>query len=118
MTAYVAPRSDEERTVAEIWQRALGIEQVGVHDNFLELGGDSLVGLQVVYAVRERFPQAGNGLSLYEHSTVAAMARFVADAGTVDLEADLVEPEADPFELRSSRGERRRERRGSFKRTN
>ncbi|HKH43443.1 MAG TPA: methyltransferase, partial [Thermoanaerobaculia bacterium] len=118
MTAYAEPRTDEERAIAAIWQRALGIERIGIHDNFLELGGDSLIGLQVVYAVRERFPQAGNGLSLYEHSTVAAIARFVADAGTVDLEADLVEPEADPFELRSSRGERRRERRGALKRMN
>jgi len=118
MTSYVEPRTDEERAIAAVWQRALGIERIGVHDNFLELGGDSLIGLQVVYAVRERFPQAGNGLSLYEHSTVAAMARFVADADTVDLEADSVEPEADPFELRSSRGERRRERRGALKRMN
>jgi SAM-dependent methyltransferase len=105
MTAYVAPRNDEERTIADIWQRALGIERVGVHDNFLELGGDSLIGLQVVYAIRERFPQAGGGLSLYEHSTVAAIARFVADDGTVASE------DADPFDLRSSRGARRRQKR-------
>jgi acyl transferase domain-containing protein len=122
MTAFVEPRTDDERAIAALWQRALGIERIGVHDNFLELGGDSLIGLQVVYAVRAQFPRAGNGLSLYEHSTVAAMARFVADAGTVDLEADSasieVDPSADPFELRSSRGERRRERRGALKRTN
>jgi SAM-dependent methyltransferase len=106
MTAYVAPRSDEERAIAEIWQRALGIERVGVHDNFLELGGDSLIGLQVVSAIRQRFPgqTAGGGLSLYEHSTVAAIARFVADAGTVASE------DTDPFELRSSRGARRRQK--------
>jgi acyl transferase domain-containing protein/SAM-dependent methyltransferase/acyl carrier protein len=120
MTAYVAPRTDEERAVAEIWQRALGIGRIGVHDNFLELGGDSLVGLQVIHAVRERFGLAGPGLSLYEHSTVAALASFVTGSGLpvgadFDVEAN---PAADPFELRSSRGERRRERRGSLKRTN
>jgi SAM-dependent methyltransferase/acyl carrier protein len=107
MTAYVAPRSDEEKTIAEIWQRALGIERIGVHDNFLELGGDSLIGLQVIYAIRERFQTTG-GLSLYEHSTVAAIARFVADAGTV---ASGDTEDADPFDLRSSRGARRRQKR-------
>ncbi|HJX26495.1 MAG TPA: phosphopantetheine-binding protein, partial [Thermoanaerobaculia bacterium] len=122
MTAYVAPRTDEERTIAEIWQRALGIERIGVHDNFLELGGDSLVGLQVIHAVRERFSLNAPGLSLYEHSTVAALATFVNDVG-LPVDADLepgfeTVPAADPFELRSSRGERRRERRGSLKRTN
>jgi acyl transferase domain-containing protein/acyl carrier protein len=116
MTAYVAPRTDEERTIAEIWQRALGIERIGVHDNFLELGGDSLVGLQVIHAVRERFGLEAPGLSLYEHSTVAALASFVG----ADFEPDFetAPAAADPFELRSSRGERRRERRGSLKRTN
>ena len=123
MTAYVAPRTDEERTIAEFWQRALGIERIGVHDNFLELGGDSLVGLQVIHAVRERFALGdlrGPGLSLYEHSTVAALATFVTDRGQPvgdDFEPDFeTSPAADPFDLRSSRGERRRERRVSLKR--
>lgn len=123
MTSYAAPRTDEERAIAEIWQKALGIDRVGVHDNFLELGGDSLIGLQVVYAVQNRFALAGRTLNLYEHSTVAAAARFVTAGGTTsgdegDEPAGPAEPQADPFALRSSRGEQRRERRGSSKRTN
>jgi acyl transferase domain-containing protein/SAM-dependent methyltransferase/acyl carrier protein len=116
MTAYVAPRTDEERVIAEIWQRALGIERIGVHDNFLELGGDSLVGLQVIHAVRERFSLEAPGLSLYEHSTVAALASFIG--ADFEPDSETAPAAADPFELRSSRGERRRERRGSLKRTN
>lgn len=108
MTPYVAPRTDEEHAIAEIWQKALGIDRVGVNDNFLELGGDSLIGLQVVYAVQNRFSLADRTLNLYERSTVAAAARFVA-AGAAGAEDD-------PFALRSTRGEQRRERRGSFKR--
>jgi SAM-dependent methyltransferase len=119
MTSYVAPRTDEEQAIAEIWQKALGIDRVGVHDNFLELGGDSLIGLQVVYAVQSRFALAGRTLNLYEHSTVAAAARFVASGESDGDEAgDSGAADADPFALRSSRGEQRRERRGSYKRTN
>ncbi|MDH6130790.1 phthiocerol/phenolphthiocerol synthesis type-I polyketide synthase E [Kitasatospora sp. MAA4] len=41
-TAYVAPRTDRERTMAEHWEEALGIDRIGIHDNFFDLGGDSM----------------------------------------------------------------------------
>jgi amino acid adenylation domain-containing protein/non-ribosomal peptide synthase protein (TIGR01720 family) len=47
-TSYEAPRTDMERLLAEIWQDLLGIDKVGVNDNFFSLGGDSVVGIQVV----------------------------------------------------------------------
>ena len=105
---YVAPSDETERAVAEIWSRAIGIERIGAHDNFLELGGDSLVGLQVVHAVQARFDLGGRTFSLYEHPTVAAIARFVEGSGG--------SAEGDPFELRSDRGELRRERSTRLKR--
>ncbi|HEY0556706.1 MAG TPA: acyltransferase domain-containing protein, partial [Thermoanaerobaculia bacterium] len=106
-TPYLAPLDDTERAVAEIWSRALGIERIGTHDNFLELGGDSLIGLQVVHAVQARFELADRTFSLYEHPTVAAIARFVEGGESGD---------GDPFDQRTSRGERRRERSASFQR--
>jgi acyl transferase domain-containing protein/SAM-dependent methyltransferase len=106
-TPYLAPVDETERAVAGIWSRALGIERIGSHDNFLELGGDSLIGLQVVHAVQARFDLGGRTFSLYEHPTVAAIARFVegGEGGA-----------ADPFDQRTSRGERRRDRSTSFQR--
>jgi|GEM_PF-572407 len=120
MTSYAAPRSEAEQAIAEIWQTALGIDRVGVHDNFLELGGDSLIGLQVVYAVQKRFSLTGRTLNLYEHSTVAAAARFVTADGGMPGGGDPVSDsgmDEDPFAQRSSRGEQRRERRTLYKRT-
>jgi phthiocerol/phenolphthiocerol synthesis type-I polyketide synthase E len=110
-TPFLAPLDDAERAVAEIWSRALGIERIGIHDNFLELGGDSLIGLQVVHAVQARFDLGGRTFSLYEHPTVSAIARFVdgGDSGEGGAAAD-------PFDQRTSRGESRRERSASLQR--
>ena len=50
---YVAPRHDAERLVAEIWQDLLGVPRIGIHDNFFDLGGDSLVSLQFINKARK-----------------------------------------------------------------
>ena len=42
-TAYTPPASDVERQITAVWQDALGIDDVGVHDNFFDLGGNSLI---------------------------------------------------------------------------
>jgi acyl transferase domain-containing protein len=52
-TPYTPPGSPLERRLVEIWQEILGIEQVGIHDNFLQLGGHSLLGLQLASRVRD-----------------------------------------------------------------
>jgi acyl transferase domain-containing protein/SAM-dependent methyltransferase len=110
---YVAPRDETERAVAEIWRRALGVDRIGVDDNFLELGGDSLIALSVTHAIRREFDLGGRSFSLFESPTVAAIARFVRDGREERAET----PEITDFDLRASRGERRRERRGGRRST-
>jgi amino acid adenylation domain-containing protein len=51
---FVAPRTPVEEMLTGIWCEVLGIEQVGVHDNFFALGGDSLLATRVIYRIRER----------------------------------------------------------------
>ena len=52
---YVPPRNDVERVITEIWQNVLGVQRIGIHDNFFDLGGHSLLMLQVHHKLRERF---------------------------------------------------------------
>ncbi len=54
-TAFVAPRSEQETSLQQIWQEILEIEPIGVHDNFFDLGGDSLAVEEVLAQVEERF---------------------------------------------------------------
>ena len=71
---YVAPRSELERQLADIWQEVLKLPQVGLNDNFFELGGDSIISLQLVSRAR----QAGIRFTpkeLFQHQTVQELAR-------------------------------------------
>src|SRR5262249_10318192 len=47
-TAYVAPSTEVEQVVVNVWQDILGIDRLGIHDNFFDLGGNSLIGLRVI----------------------------------------------------------------------
>jgi amino acid adenylation domain-containing protein len=69
---FVAPRTDVERRVAEIWSQALGVDRVGMTDTFLDLGGDSLSAVQVIVGLQEAFGVQVPLEALFEPSTVAA----------------------------------------------
>ncbi len=77
----VAPASDVERSIAAIWSEVLGVEGVGVHDNFFDLGGNSLL-LGALYArMRDRLALKLPMHALFEFPTVSALARALdADA--------------------------------------
>ncbi|WP_121301457.1 non-ribosomal peptide synthase/polyketide synthase [Pseudomonas aeruginosa] len=81
---YSAPRNAVERTLAEIWQDLLGVERVGLDDNFFSLGGDSIISIQVVSRAR----QAGLQLSprdLFQHQSIRSLA-LAAKAGAATAE--------------------------------
>ncbi len=87
--AYVAPKSEVEETIANIWQELLGIKQIGIHDSFFELGGDSVLGIQV----SARAAKAGFRLTpqqLFEHQTIAKLAEVVTTTRVVQAEQGLV----------------------------
>ncbi|MFT5780648.1 MAG: amino acid adenylation domain-containing protein, partial [Pseudomonas sp.] len=94
--SYQAPQTEHEQILAAIWAEVLGLERVGRDDHFFELGGDSIVALQVVSRAR----QQGLGLTpkdLFQHQTLsqlAGVARVVAaplaDQGQVTGQAPLL----------------------------
>ena len=79
---YVAPRNALEQTLAEIWQELLGVDLVGIHDNFLDLGGDSLLTVQVRSKIRERLHQDCPIANLFEYPTISALAENLDQATT------------------------------------
>jgi len=71
---YLAPRDPTEERLAQCWSRALGIDRVGVGDSFFDLGGDSVLCLQIVVEAR-RYGLAFEVRDLLEHRTVARLAK-------------------------------------------
>ena len=74
---YVAPRSDAERQLVQIWAQALSLEKVGIHDNFFELGGHSLVASSVISRVIKAFQLDLPLRALFDSPTVAGMAAII-----------------------------------------
>lgn len=72
---HAAPGSDLERRLAEIWQRVLAVEDIGIDDDFFDLGGTSLSGLQVVREVRLELGRELSPVALFAAPTVRALAR-------------------------------------------
>ena len=71
------PRNEVERKIAEVWQEVLGLEQVGVDEDFFMLGGHSLLATQILARVEERFNTKVPLSKLFESPTVAAMAKSI-----------------------------------------
>jgi acyl carrier protein len=97
--SYVAPETPVEETLVAIWQEVLGVDRVGIDDDFFDLGGHSLLAVKMLARVQEQF-----GVDLYlgtvfENSTVRELAgaltgQLLGDAGDDELAELLAEAEA------------------------
>jgi hypothetical protein len=77
----VAPRNDQEKQLVEIWKEVLGVAEIGIDDDFFELGGDSLLSFRITNRANQ------NGLAVtprhfFQHRTVAALAAALATDST------------------------------------
>ncbi|MCP4658975.1 MAG: hypothetical protein GY856_26480, partial [bacterium] len=75
--AYVAPRHKTERVLAAIWQQLLGLEEIGVHDNFFDAGGHSLLMVRLRDRVHERLGCELSLVDLFEYPTIRTLGRHL-----------------------------------------
>ena len=76
-TAYVAPRNETEQEISAIWQEILGSEQIGIHDSFFELGGDSLSGVTFINQFKKQMGQNIPVSQLFDMPTIAQLANYL-----------------------------------------
>ncbi len=77
--AVLAPRNDTERAIADIWREVLGVERIGVEDNFFDLGGDSVISLQFIAKAKKAGLRFTNR-QVFEHQTIAGLAAVAGSA--------------------------------------
>lgn len=82
--AHVAPRTDVEEALAEIWSQTLGIQQVGVRDNFFDLGGHSLLTLRLLNLINRRFDAELPLTALFQAPTIEKQATILGQGGQVE----------------------------------
>jgi amino acid adenylation domain-containing protein len=90
--AFVVCRTPTEELLAEIWGQVLGVERVGIYDNFFQLGGHSLLATQVVSRIREAFQTDIPLRSMFEAPTVAGLAESIDLSRGGGLQAPPIVP--------------------------
>jgi acyl carrier protein len=91
-TPYVAPGGDLETGLAAVWQDMLGITAVGVNDNLFELGGDSLLAIQILARVRKAYDIELHPAAFFKAPTIADLALLVETRLIEEIEnADLAD---------------------------
>jgi NAD(P)-dependent dehydrogenase (short-subunit alcohol dehydrogenase family)/aryl carrier-like protein len=72
--AFLAPTSEAEQVLADLWQKLLGFQVVGVDDNFFDLGGDSLLLLQLQAKIRQKFGVDLALAEMFQNPTISSLA--------------------------------------------
>jgi amino acid adenylation domain-containing protein len=86
-SAYVAPRTPVEEQLAAIWSELLGVQEIGVHDNFFTLGGHSLLATKLITRVRSHFQVEIGMRSLFGATTIAELAALIEKSAAAASEA-------------------------------
>lgn len=87
---YLKPESDIEKKICEEWEKLLGIRGIGINDNFFDLGGDSLIGTQLVSRLRKIYNTELPLVSVFENATVSGIASILEKEINSESEAKKV----------------------------
>jgi acyl carrier protein len=99
MGEYIAPRTELERTLASIWAQVLRVDQVGIQDNFFDLGGHSLLVMQVVARIGSSLSIETPVRLLFELATIEQLAAHVDDLRQARLLNEIAGGKTDITEL-------------------
>ncbi|MCW5848752.1 MAG: non-ribosomal peptide synthetase [Anaerolineae bacterium] len=105
-TPWVAPQTAAETQLTRVWQDVLGMEEIGVHDSFMDLGGDSLLASQVVSRVNRLFQTRIPVRVLLQAATIADMAALLDASGDERRAEGLPDLVAEMEQLSEAEAER------------
>jgi acyl transferase domain-containing protein/thioesterase domain-containing protein/ubiquinone/menaquinone biosynthesis C-methylase UbiE/acyl carrier protein len=89
---YIAPRNEAEQTIAKFWQDMLSIEKVGIHDDFFELGGDSLIAVPLLIKLRDTFQKSLSPQVLVQAPTIAQLTELIIEVQPTQSQQAISSP--------------------------
>ncbi len=92
---YVVPQTEVEKTIASVWQKALNVKKIGIHDNFFEIGGHSLLLVTVHSQLQEMLNAELSTLDLFRYPTINSLAEYLNSSAnkTVALQETDIQTE-------------------------
>lgn len=105
---YEAPRTQLEKDLVEIWKRELGLELIGIHDNYFNIGGDSIRSIRLINAINEELDKNLKVVDLYINYTIEKLAVRIAEEqeeDTSSTEHDMALQELEEFQKRIMSGD-------------
>ncbi len=93
-TEYVAPRNETEATLVRLWQQELEVEQVGIKDNYFNIGGDSIKSIRLLNVTNEALNTDLKIVDFYESSTIEELAQKVLSQEHPDDDTDVYDAAA------------------------
>ncbi|MEH1835438.1 MAG: phosphopantetheine-binding protein [Nostoc sp.] len=90
-TSLILPQTQIEQKIADIWQELLHINTIGIHDNFFDLGGHSLLMVRMQGQLRDRLNQDIPLIELFRYATINSLATYLAQTTTSTLPDGEVE---------------------------
>ncbi|MFB9844545.1 non-ribosomal peptide synthetase [Mucilaginibacter ginsenosidivorans] len=89
---YVAPRTETEQAVAEIWKAVLKLQRVGIDDNFFDIGGHSLLAVQIMTRIEKKLGKKHAIAVLFQYPTVAQLSAFIEKEDTRNIKWRTIVP--------------------------
>ena len=77
LSDYVIPNTEVERIIADIWQKALAIEKVGIYNNFFDLGGNSLLIVKINQQLQEKLGLEVSIVDMFNYQTISSLSQYL-----------------------------------------
>ena len=113
-TKYIKPESTKEKTIAQVWQEILGIEKVGIKDNFFDLGGNSLLLLQLQNQLSQKLEQNLSIVELFQYPNIQALATYLNQKQNPQSNTKAISNQAETRRVRKAARKNRKQRRGKL----
>ncbi|MGC1139743.1 condensation domain-containing protein, partial [Bacillus sp. B38] len=99
---YAAPENDVQETLASVWSDVLGVEKIGIHDNFFDLGGHSLKATVLINKLYEVLQMNVSLKAIFDHQTVKELSEYLEDQVEIRYEQIPVCAIQDVYEISSA----------------